>query len=182
MSRNIKNYNNEWRVPNDEEKELALYWIKRNRTGNIKFPIVCFLVLLIGIVADIIVTYIFKPEYKTINFRLLLVLLPFLVIIGGFNIYNMITEIQKVRMISQGEFQIIDAKVQYVGQKRMARYAYMDVVEASYHTGFGAKPTTFSASRKVQKKTKVGDDGYVIRFLNGNLWTKKSLVFIPKSK
>ena len=78
MSRTIKKYNNEWRVPNDEEKELALYWIKRNRTGNIKFPIVCFLVLLIGIVADIIVTYIFKPEYKTINFRLLLVLLPFL--------------------------------------------------------------------------------------------------------
>ena len=28
-------------------------------------------------------------------------------------------------MISQGECQIIDAKVQFVGQKRMARYAYI---------------------------------------------------------
>ena len=29
--------NNDWQAPSDEEKELSLYWIKRNRNGNTIF-------------------------------------------------------------------------------------------------------------------------------------------------
>jgi hypothetical protein len=77
-----------------------------------------------------------------------------LIFIGVFTIYNTISEIEKVRLVSKGEFLIIDARVQFVGKKSLGRYSYMNVVEASYHSGFGAKPTTFSVSRAIKKKTK----------------------------
>ena len=171
--------NNDWRIPNDEEKELALYWIKRNRKGNISFPMACFGFISIGIIAFVVTSYLFAPENLTNGRPMFIILGFFLCIIGWFCIFNMIKEIEKVRLVSKGDFQIIDAKVQFVGKKRMARYSYMDVVEASYHSGFGAKPTTFSVSRSIKKKTKAGDIGYVIRFPNGKNWNYKALVFIP---
>lgn len=177
----IMTKNKDWRIPNDEEKELALYWIKRNRNGNVSFPIACFAVISIGIIAFAVASYLFEPDNLTKAWPMFIILGFFLCIIGWFCIYNMITEIEKVRMVSKGDFQIIDAKVQYVGKKRMARYSYMDVVEASYHSGFGAKPTTFSVSRSVKKRTEAGDVGYVIRFPNGKNRNCNAIVFIPNS-
>ena len=174
--------NNDWRIPNDEEKELALFWIKRNRTGNISFAMCCFWFLFAATVAYVVSAYIFKPEYFENTLKASFILLPFICLLGGFNIFNMITEIEKVHLVAKGDFQIIDARVQFVGKKRLSRYSYMNVVEATYRNGFGPKPTTFSVSRKVKKRTNVGDNGFVIRFLHGNIWTKKALVFIPNNK
>ena len=117
--------NSNWRIPNEEERKQALYWIKRNSNGNISFPMYCFMILLVGVVSFDVALYIFKS---------------------------------------------------------MGRYSDMNVVEASYHSGFGAKPTTFSVSRAIKKKTKTGDMGYVIKFPKGNSWTGKSFVFIPREQ
>ena len=173
--------NSNWRIPDEKERKIALYWIKRNSNGNISFPMGCFLFLLTGVIAFLVASYFFAPENLAKVGPFILIFGFFLSFIGWFSIYNLITEIQKVRLVSKGDFKIIDAKVQFVGRKRMSKYSYMNVVEASYHSGFGAKPTTFSVSRAIKKKTKAGDIGYVISFPNGNSWTKKSLVFIPKN-
>lgn len=173
----------DWRSPNEGEIKQVVYWIKRNKSGNISFPMGCFIFLFVGVVSYDIALYIFKPEhYLNVIKGTALIFIPLMIFICVFNIYNMITEIEKVSLVSKGEFLIIDARVQFVGRKRMARYAYMDVVEASYHSGFGAKPTTFSVSRAIKKKTKAGDMGYVIKFPRGNSWTRKSLVFVPREQ
>lgn len=172
--------NSNWRIPNEEERKQVLYWIKRNSNGNISFPMCCFMILLVGVVSFDVALYIFKPEHYLNGIKSSVIIYIPLIFIGVFTIYNMITEIEKVRLVSKGEFLIIDARVQFVGKKSLGRYSYMNVVEASYHSGFGAKPTTFSVSRAIKKKTKTGDMGYVIKFPKGNSWTGKSFVFIPR--
>ncbi len=169
-----------WRTPNEGEKKQVLYWMKRNKSGNIGFPTCCFIFLLIGVISFDIALYIFKPEHYIDGIKCSAIIFIPLIFICVFIIFNMITEIEKTSLVSKGEFLIIDAKVQFVGKKSMGRYSYMNVVEASYHSGFGAKPTTFSVSRAIMKKTKSGDIGYVIKFPKGNSWTRKSLVFIPR--
>lgn len=172
--------NSGWRLPSKEEINNAVYWIKKNRNANSAFPIGCFLVLFTGIVSFEIATYIYHPDAFRKGLPVMLFIVLLLIFTGWFGIYNMIMEIEKVRMVSRGDFQIVDARVQYSGKKRMAKYAYFNVVEASYHTGFGAKPTTFTVSRTIMKKTKEGDYGYVIRFPGGKSWNKKALLYIPK--
>ena len=174
--------NSGWRDPTEDEKKLALYWIKRNRSGNVSFPAVCFWVVFLATVAYIVASYIFKPEYLDKCLQIMPIMILPLGFIGLFCIYNTMTENEKVWLVTKGDFQIIDAKVQFVGKKRLGRYSYVNVVEVVYRSGFGPQPTTFTVSRQVKNKTNIGDEGYVIRFPHGNNWTKKSLVFISCNK
>ena len=77
----------------------------------------CFMILLVGVVSFDVALYIFKPEHYLNGIKSSVIIYIPLIFIGVFTIYNMITEIEKVRLVSKGEFLIIDARVQFVGKK-----------------------------------------------------------------
>ena len=165
-----------WRVPKEEEKKYALYWVKRNRIGKVVLPICAFLLMLAGFV--LFVTIILGSCKTQLTYIITFLYGAALVLAIGVVVYNIITEGEKVRLVSKGEFQIIEANIQFAGKKCTAVYEY-DAIDIPQKESF-PNNTPVTIPRSIKKAAKDKDPGYIICFPGGSNRVINTSVFITE--
>jgi len=166
-----------WRTPNEDEKNRIMLWAEKDRRSNIRFPLVCLIVLVIGFMIGIIAAVIHHQPF----IPLLIIGGIIFIILVVFNVMNCLTENAKVKQISDGEARIVDAQIKSVKLKSLGRHTYYKVVTASYYDGQSTKTTDFVVSKKMFKVAQTCKSGIVVRFAEDSP-IKRHLLFIPNEK
>ncbi len=167
---------NGFHVPEKEEIKVILPWLQKERKSNILFPLMCVIAVFAGTVVFSVFGILNNAPVLMPVLLIGILLIPSIIIV----VKNTLTENEKVKRLKDGDVLITSARVLDTGLKRMARYSYVHCADVEYIDEGHKVTQEFVISKRISKRIKAGDTGYVIKYsAQNNKWLDNKLVFLP---
>ena len=144
---------NNWRIPTEEEKNTAIFWIKKYKK-NIGISGVCasFGLFLVFIIIEVVKSLITQK----ISYFFLIFLVLFFAVICGINLINLFACNELLNTVSNGNYMITDARI--IGDSPYSP----KLMDVSYFENDELKRKDFLIYCSELSNAKVGEEGFIV--------------------